>query len=44
MRHLVSGTPDTYIVTPTLLIYQSKQFEEIKVLVAQNWWFIDRST
>lgn len=43
-RYIVQETFNTYIVTPTLLIYQPKKLEEIKVLVAQNRWFIDRST
>lgn len=34
----------TYIVTATLMINQSKEFEEIEILIAQNRWFVDWST
>ena len=34
----------TYIVTSTLMINQSKEFEEIEIFIAQNRWFVDWST
>jgi hypothetical protein len=26
------------------MINQSKEFEEIEIFIAQNWWFVDWST